>query len=125
LLSTLTPLVQETFQATFKIQVFYGIDTTELASDVAAAFDEVTQQTPSNITIPSFTIGASGEITRTGQSSATSTTVQTIGDTIAEWFAKITATAKSMLIALVAIVILAMILIAYGPNIGSVARAAV
>jgi hypothetical protein len=123
ILSTVSPLIQETFQGTIRLQVFFATDTGAIASDVAIAFSEVTQQTPSQITIPSFT-PPGGAAQGTGQAAATPTATQGIADSISNFFANITSTVKSLLIGLAAIIVLAMILIAYGPNIGRVAEAA-
>lgn len=117
LLARISPLIQETFQATLKMQVYYPLDTTEIVSDVAEAFQEVTGQTPTNITIPSF-VTTSGQEQQTNQAAPASTTTQSIGDAIARAFSNITSAAKSLLIGLAAIIVLVLVLIAYGPNIG-------
>jgi hypothetical protein len=124
MLSTITPLIQETFQATIKMQVYYDIDTTEILGDISLAFETVTNQSPSQITIPSFTTGSNAVVQATGQAAASTTATQGVADSISNFLSKITSTAKSLLIGLAAIIIIALVLIAYGPNIGSIARAA-
>lgn|ERR1700693_3852718 len=121
LLSTITPLIQETFQATFKVQLNYDLDTSEIASDFQTAFSTVTGQTPSQITIPNYS--GSGSIHQTGQAQPTSTTTQSIGDAISGFFGGVASTTKSLLIGAVAIVVLVLILIAYGPNVKHIAAA--
>lgn len=123
ILSTLSPLIQETFQATLKIQVSWNTTTDQIAADVASAFAEVTGQTPSQITIPTFTTGVNAQVTSTGQATASSTATQGIADAISAFFSQITGTAKSLLIGLAAVVVIALVLIAYGPNVKHIAGA--
>jgi hypothetical protein len=128
--STISPLIQETFQATLSIQVFSSEDTSQLSSDVQAAFAFVTGQTPTQITIPSYT-PPGGAATPTGQvaptptaaqsaSNAASSATSAVANTISSFFTQLTSTAKSLLIGLAAVIIIVVALIAFGPNVGSI-----
>lgn len=123
ILAAISPLIQETFQATLVMQVKWQTDTDQIAADVQSAFAEVTGQTPTAITIPGFTQGANAQFTLTGQAAATPTATQGIADSISSFFSGITSTAKSLLIGLAAIIIIALVLIAYGPNVKHIAGA--
>jgi hypothetical protein len=123
ILSTISPLIQETFQATLRMQTNWATDTDQIDADIASAFAQVTGQTPSNITIPSYTSGANAKVIPTGQAAATDTPSQGISDSIAKFFAELGSTAKSLLIGLAAILLIAMVLIAYGPNVRHIAAA--
>lgn len=128
--STVLPWIQETFQATFKIQIQWDTDSQELVNDIEAAFQEVTLQTPTNITIPtigqvtpgstlnqSIASGAGSVINAPGQ------LVSGVADQVQKALSSLTSTAKSLLIGLAAIVIIALVLIAYGPNVQHIAGA--
>ena len=123
-LASVTPLIQETFQATIKMQTYYDVDTSDVATIVSQAFETVTQQTPNQITVPSYTTGSNAVATATGQAAATNTGTQGIADAIAKFFSDLTSAGKSLLIGLAAVIIIVVALIAYGPNVGSIARAA-
>lgn len=116
-LSTISPLIQETFQATLNIQVFSSEDTSQLAADVAAAFEAVTNQTPSQITIPN--VGGQP----TGQAAPTPTVNQSVTGGISSFFSSVTGGTTSLLIGLAAIIIIVVVLIAWGPNVGKIAGA--
>lgn len=128
----ISPLIQETFQATIKLQVFSSEDTSQLATDIQAAFAEVTGETPTQITIPSFTAPGATQETSTGQvaptptasqaaTNAANTATKSVSDAVSTFFTQLTSTAKSLLIGLAAIIIIVLVLIAYGPNVGAIA----
>lgn len=122
LLSTVTPLIQESFQATYKIQVPYAVDTATLAAAVAQAHVDVTGLVSSVITIPSYT-DASGNAVSTGLAAATPTTLQGITGGIGSFFSSISSGTQTILFVVVALVVLILILAAYGPNVGHIAAA--
>lgn len=128
----ISPLIQETFQATIKLQVFSSEDTSQLATDIQAAFAEVAGETPTQITIPSFTAPGAAQETSTGQvaptptasqaaSNAANTATKSVSDAVSSFFSQLTSTAKSLLIGLAAVIIIVLVLIAYGPNVGAIA----
>jgi hypothetical protein len=122
IMSTISPLIQETFQAQLLIQMQSPTDTDSLSADVMQAFQDVTGKISSQVTIPKITT-ESGNAIATGQPGADPGVAKSIIDTIADFFTKIENLGTSLLIGLAAIVVLALVLIAYGPNIGQIAHA--
>lgn len=121
-MSTISPLIQETFQAQLLIQTQQQTDTSRLSADVMQAFQDVTGKISSQVTIPKITTESGADIS-TGQPGADKGVSQSILDAIGKFFSDITNAGKSVLIGLVAVIVLAMVLIAYGPNIGHIAGA--
>lgn len=77
--STVTPLIQETFQATINLQTLYDTTTDNITADVAQAFGDVTGYTVAQITIPTIT-PPGGSAQATGQPAPTPTTAQTVAN---------------------------------------------
>lgn len=116
------------FQVNMDVQTntdFSGTD--DPLSIVEGMFYQVTGSYPTTgSTVSVQTPGA--EPIATGQPSAASTgpggasgVGSSISDAISKFFSDLTGTAKSLLIGLAAIIVLALVLIAYGPNIGRAA----
>jgi hypothetical protein len=140
--ATVSPIVSETFQATITLTNNYTQDSSQIYSDVQNAFNVAASgaYTPNQITIPSFTplpgsAGAVGTPVPTGQPAPTPTAAQAaaaaaaaagsgIQNQIDAFFKGLTTTGTNLLIGLAAIIVLTLILIAYGPNIGKIASAA-
>jgi hypothetical protein len=137
-MATLSPLLSEQFQATIVMESNYTLDSSDIYRDVQAAFNEVSggAYTPNQITIPSYiplpgSAAGVGTPVSTGQAAPTPTIAQTtanagtgIADSITKTVAALGSAGQNLLIGLAAIVILAIVLIAYGPNIGKIASAA-
>lgn len=121
LLSSAFAFIQESFSADFQIEMKSSASTDAVESAVRDAFYEVTLQTPSQVTIPSFTM-PDGSTSLTGQPSTTTVT-QSILDTIKAAFEKITSGTTTLLAVAVGIVILVLVLAAYGPNVKHIAAA--
>lgn len=138
-LATITPVFAEEFQGTINMTNLYTTDTSQIIQDVALAFGTVTNgaDTPTQITIPSYTplpgsASGVGQSVDTGLAAATPTDAQIaadaaknaslgISDSIAKALAQLGNLGTNLLIGLAAIVVLAIVLIAYGPNIGKIA----
>jgi hypothetical protein len=129
--ATVSPIVSETFQATITMTNNYTQDSSQIYSDVQNAFDVAASgaYTPNQITIPSFTplpgsAAAVGTPVPTGQPAPTPTTAQSVQGGIAQTLSTLGTSGQNLLIGLAAIIVLTLILIAYGPNIGKIASAA-
>lgn len=124
--STIFPWIQETFQAALQIQPANDTDTDSIIAEIQSGFQEVTGQTPSNVTIPSFS-APDGSTVNTGQPNANqgilASTGTAITDTIKSFFDKLGTASKTLLIAVFALIVLLLVLAAYGPNVGAIARA--
>jgi hypothetical protein len=130
-LATISPLMSEEFQATITLTNNYNLDSSQIYSDVQAAFAEAANYayTPNQITIPTYTplsgsIAGAGVPVSTGQASPTPTTAQSLTGGISSTLSALGTSGQNLLIGLAAIIVLVLILIAYGPNIGKIASAA-
>lgn len=122
IMSSISPLIQETFQAQLLIQTQSATDTDSLSADVMQAFQDVTGKISSQVTIPKITTESGASIS-TGQPNADAGVGKSITDWISDFFNKLTNLGTSLLIGLAAIVVLALVLIAYGPNVRHIAGA--
>lgn len=130
ILASISPLMSEQFQATINMTNLYTQDSSQIYADVQNAFEEASNSayTPNQISIPNYTPlpGSSsgvGTPVDTGQAAPTPTATQSVTDTISNFFKGLTTLGTNLLIGLVAIVVLVLILIAYGPNVGKIASA--
>jgi hypothetical protein len=140
LLGTLESLsLSQPFQVTMQV-----ITKTDFASQddplsiVENFFDQETGVYPTAGSTTAVQAPGATTATATGEPGATATTVggasasagssaivgTGISDSVSNFFSSLTSTAKTLLIALVAILILVFVLIAYGPNVGKIAAAA-
>lgn len=136
-MSTISPIISEEFQATIMLQNNYSEDSSQLTSDVQGAFTVASSgsYTPNNITIPSYTplAGSASGIgvpVSTGQAVATPTLSQSVAlsgtsltSQISSFFTSLTSLGTNLLIGLAAIIVLVLVLAAYGPNVGKIASA--
>jgi hypothetical protein len=123
--------INQPFQMEIKVQTnvaFSGTD--DPLSIVANALYTVTGEYPTTLSTISITPPGGMAATSTGEAAPNPAgpggpqgTGSSIADAISRFFSDLTSTAKSLLIGLVAIIIIALVLIAYGPNVGSIARA--
>lgn len=116
--STITPLINESFQATLLIQPNQDTDSDSLTWQVSQAFLDVTQKVVTQVTIPSFTPSGASTPTSTGQPSSAPTVTQSISDSLSAFFSGLKSTTIAVLIGLAAIIIIVLVLAAYGPNVG-------
>lgn len=121
IMSTISPLIQETYQAEFLIET-PGLDNTDnITSLIYAAFFEVTEKSVSQITIPSFTTPAGTVSTglpgiNTGIGGSVVDAFAGIGTSINNFFSGLKTLGTTLLLGLVAIVILVLVLLAYSPT---------
>lgn len=92
-------------------------DDITVTSEVAQAYQLVTKANPVSISIPQ--IGG----TLTGQSAPSGISPTGIEDTISGFFGKLQTAGTSLLIGLAAVVIIVLLIVAYGPNVKHVASA--
>lgn len=121
LLAAFSPMIQESFSGQLILQNAGMTDTDTLTALIAQAFEDVTGQVVGTITIPQFS-GASGAVL-TGAPQAALTTTQSIGSAVSGFFSGLTTTATALLIGIAALVVLVLVLAAYGPNVKHIAAA--
>jgi hypothetical protein len=103
--------------ATLNIQSYSDTDDLTVTNEVAQAYTLVTKLAPLSISVPSVS-GSS-----TGQPSPSGVSPSSIGDSISAFFAKLETAGTSLLIGLAAVVIVVLLIVAYGPNVKHVAAA--
>jgi hypothetical protein len=101
--------------ATLNIQSYSDTDDITVTNEVAQAYQLVTKLTPLSISVPSIS-GSS-----TGQPSPSGITTSSIGDSISGFFTQLETAGTSLLIGLAAVVIIVLLIVAYGPNVKHVA----
>lgn len=98
----------------------------DVASIVANSFYQVTGNYPSAVTAVGVTAPNSQGTTpalSTSGVAGNDTGGAGIGNTVSSWISQLGSLGTNLLIGLAAIIVLTLVLIAYGPNIGKVARA--
>lgn len=107
----------------------------DVADDVASAFQQVTGNYPTSVSAVAVTTPNSSVANPTGLPAITpqgvggsgagaAPAITGITNQVSSWFGQLTSLGTNLLIGLAAIIILAIVLIAYGPNIGKIASRA-
>jgi hypothetical protein len=126
--ATVIPLFSEEFQGTLNIVNNFSEDTSQLTLDIQAAFSEVSEgvYTPQQITITGYTplpgsAAGIGVTVPTGQAAPTQTVSQqaaaatsSVAASVSTFWSQLGTVGQDILYGLIAIIILAVVLVAYG-----------
>jgi hypothetical protein len=133
ILNTVTSLnPDQPFQADVQVLCLSAFaQASDVASLVAAAFYAVTGNYPTSVSAVSVT-APGGTAAATGSPALTATAAGgssagggTVVNGISSLFSSLGTAGTSLLIGLAAIIVLVLVLVAYGPNIGKIAKAAI
>lgn len=116
------PVLPGSFSAIMHVAPYTSTDTDSLIASISQAISQVTGQPPSAIDIPSVGGSATGQ-PQQPSSDFISQAVSSVSNFFSGITQKITTATSIGLIVIVAVVVLALILIAYSPNVGHIAGA--
>ena len=115
--SILSSLVPGPFSADIVVESSADTDDQTVIANVAQAYNLVTK---GNAIISVPYVGGQS----TGQPGQASNAANSVGDAITQFFAKLQSLGTSLLIGLAAVVIVVLLIVAYGPNVKHIAAAA-
>lgn len=103
------------FHATLMLQSGQDTDDSTVSGEVTQAFSIVTKSSPISVSIPIV----AGQ--PTGQPGAPADAISGVGDSISNFFSGLQSGAKTLLIGLAAVIIIVLLIVAFGPNVKHVA----
>jgi hypothetical protein len=109
------------FTATIMLQPGTDTDDSSINSEVSQAYSLVTRASPIAISVPSVNGQPTGQ--PTGGGGTSSDAVSSATDAISEFFKNLKSTGTAILVGLAAVIIIVLLIAAFGPNAGAIARA--